>query len=66
MCCGHIVELQVTVNNTNTEFSTTMFSAQIYVAGNNNTYLLLYIKCPIFLTHFNIILRFCRDFRKIP
>jgi len=66
MCCGHIVELQVTANNINAECCTTMFLAQIYVVGDNKTYLLLYLKYPIFLAHFNIIESFHRDFRKIP
>jgi len=66
MCCGHIVELQVTANNINTECCTTTFLAQIYFAGKNKTYLLIYTKSPIFRTHFNRIVSFCRDFRKIP
>jgi len=39
---------------------------QIYFAGNSKTYLLLYIKSPIFMIHFTTIVSFGRDFRKIP
>jgi hypothetical protein len=50
----------------NTECCTTMLLRQIYVAGNNKTYLGLHVKCPILLSDFNQIWSFSTDFRKGP
>jgi len=40
------------------------FSRHTYVAGINNTYLGLHVKCPIFVFDFNHIWSFSREFHK--
>jgi hypothetical protein len=40
--------------------------SEIYVAGNNKTFLRLRVKCPLYLSDCYQIWSFSTDFRKIP
>ena len=62
-----IVDVHVTVNNIKIlSVAQQCFLCRIYAAGNNETYLGLNVKCPIFLSDFNQIGSFTTDFHKCP
>jgi len=61
-----ILQVCVTVNYIKSECCTENLLWRIYVAGNNETYLGVHVRCLIYVSNFSWIRIFSADFHEIP